>query len=359
MKKKLRIAQVAPLWFPIPPKKYGGVERIVHYLTEGLVKKGHNVTLFASGDSKTKAKLVPGWPQSLNKEKIKGKPISWKNSVFPLLNISQAFEQAHKFDIIHIHENKLCLSNFFTSFIKTPVVITIHDEFPTPEFKSRWALFTKYKKNNYISISKSHQKLGKKIGINFVDNIYNGIDFSLFKFNKNKGEHLTWLGRSAAKKGAEEAIIIAKKAKEKLLLAGRIDVNSPVSLEYYRNHMKPYFNKNIKYIGEVNDSQKNKFLGNAKALLYPISWEEPFGLVMAEALACGTPVIVFDRGSAREVIKDGKTGFIVKNIREAVAAVKKIDQIDRRDCRKWVEENFSIEKMVDNYEKVYYKVLKK
>ena len=358
-KKLLKIAQVAPLWLSLPPKKYGGTERIAYYLTEGLVKRGHKVTLFASGDSKTKAKLIPGWPKCLIKEKLYGKPIPWGNSILPLLNISQAFERADEFDIIHVHENAVCLSNFFTHLIKTPVVITIHDDFTSPENKDRWAAFKKYKNNNYISISKSHQRWGEKLGLNFTDNVYNGIDINLFKFKQKGGKYLAWLGRSAPKKGAREAIMIAKKAKEKLILAGRVDVNSPVSVEYYQKQMKPYFNEDIKYIGEVNDSQKAKLLNNARALLYPISWEEPFGLVMVEAMASGTPVIVFNRGSAREIVKDGKTGFIVKNIKEAVNAVKNIDQIDRRECRKWVEEKFTIEKMVDNYEKVFYKILKK
>ncbi len=357
-KKTLKIAQVAPLWLSLPPKKYGGTERIAYYLTEGLVKRGHKVTLFASGDSQTKAKLIPGWPKCLIKETLHGKPIPWGNSVLPLLNISQAFEMADKFDIIHVHENAICLSNFFTRLVKTPVVTTIHDDFPVPKNKDRWVAFKKYKNNNYISISKSHRNWGKKLGLNFVANIYNGVDINLLKFKSKKGEYLVWLGRSAPKKGAKEAIIIAKQAKEKLILAGRVDVNSPVSREYFQKQMKPYFNKDIKFIGEVNDSQKTKLLGNAKALLYPITWEEPFGLVMTEAMACGTPVIVFDRGSVREVVNDGKTGFIVKNIKEAVNAVKKIDRIDRKECRKWVEKNFTIEKMVDNYEKAYYKILK-
>lgn len=355
----MKIAQVAPLWLALPPKKYGGTERIAYYLTEGLVQRGHEVTLFASGDSKTKAKLIPGWPKCLIKEKLYGKPIPWGNAIFPLLNISQAFEMADKFDIIHVHENAVCLSNFFTRLTKTPVVITIHDDFPAPKNKDRWAAFKKYKNNNYIAISKSHRKWGEKVKLNFVATVYNGVDINLFNFKEERGEYLVWLGRSAPKKGAKEAIMIAKKAKEKLILAGRVDVNSPISKEYFQKEMKPYFNKDIKFIGEVNDTQKNKLLRNAKALLYPISWEEPFGLVSVEAMACGTPAIIFDRGSTREVVKDRKTGFVVKNIKEAVRAVKKIDQIDRKECRKWVEEKFTIEKMVDNYEKAYLKILKK
>lgn len=355
----MKIAQLSPLWLSLPPKKYGGTERIVYYLTEELVRRGHKVTLFASGDSKTKAKLVAGWPKCLLKERIHGKPIPWGNHVIPLLNISQAFEQAHEFDIIHAHENSTGLSNFFSRLVKTPVVTTVHDDFPVPKNKDRWAVFKKYKDNNYISISKSHQRLGKKLNLNFIGNVYNGIDLKFLKFNGKAKNHLVWLGRSAPNKGAKEAIVIAKKAKEKLILAGRVDKNSPASLEYYHKYMKPYFNKNIKYIGEIGDPQKGIFLGNAKALLFPIKWEEPFGLVMVEAMACGTPVIAFNKGSVPEIVKNGKTGFVVKDIKEAVEAIKRIDQIDRMECRKWVEKNFTIKKMVDDYEKLYYKILRK
>lgn len=349
----MKIAQVAPLWTSVPPEKYGGTERIVHYLTEELVKREHQVTLFASADSRTEAKLISVWPRALIKERLYGKPIPWGNCLFPLLNLARAFEEAKNFDIMHIHENSTCLSNFFIPLVKTPVVITIHDPAPNPKQKDNLAAFDRYKNHNYVSISLSHQRLWKKLGLNFVANVYNGTDLNLLKFKEKKKNYLVWLGRSSPNKGAREAILAAKKANEKLILAGRVDKNSAESVEYFEEEMKPLFGKNIKYIGEINDKKKSKILGEARAFLCPILWEEPFGLMMIEAMSCGTPVITFSRGSAREVIKEGKTGFIVQNVNEMAKAIEKVDQIKPSDCRKWVEDNFTVEKMVDNYEKVY------
>ena len=182
--KYMRIAQVAPLWFRVPPKTYGGTELVVYNLTEELVKRGHQVTLFASGNSKTSAKLVSGWPRNLIAERLYGHPIPWGNCIFPLLNISNAFEMANKFDIIHIHEPSRCLSNYFTRLIKTPTIITIHDPFPNLKAKDKIALFKKYKNNNYVAISKFHRQ-SMKLKIHFVGTVYNGINIKLFKFKKN------------------------------------------------------------------------------------------------------------------------------------------------------------------------------
>lgn len=357
---KLKIAQVAPLWFAIPPKKFGGVERIVYYLTEGLVKRGHNVTLFASGDSKTSAKLIPGWPRALTKEKLYNRPIPWGNPIFPLVNFTNALEMADKFDIIHIHENSTGLSNFFTKLVKTPIVTTVHDPFPDKKAIDRQLSFKKYKNHNYVAISKSHKRGARHMNLHFAATIYNGVDLSVLKFKeKPAGNYFVWLGRSAPNKGAREAIMAARKAKAYLRLAGRIDVNSKVAVQYYEKQMKPYFGKKIRYVGEVNDKEKAQLLGNAKALLMPIKWEEPFGLVMAEAMATGTPVIAFNRGAAPEIVQHGKTGFIVKTVSEMASAMKKIDKIDRKACRKRVEEHFSVERMVEDYEKLYFKLINK
>jgi len=345
--KKLRIAQIAPLWFSIPPKKYGGIERIISFLTEELVRRGHKVTLFAAGNSKTKAKLV-----SFIKKGAISKGVNWHDYYYNLLNHSIAFERASQFDIIHCHWG--IMGGFFQKFTKTPVLHTLHN-IPC-QIDPRWKVYKYYKDDlNLVFLSKSERK---NAPIRFKHSwvVYNGIDISQFRLNLKPKAHFIWIARVCPAKGIKEAIEIAKRAKVKLLLAGQIQ---PHHREYFEKEIKPELNSQIHYLGELSQEELSDFYGQAKGCLYPISWEEPFGLIMAESMACGTPVIAFNRGSVPEVIKDGKTGFIVKNINEAVRAIKKIDQIDRRECRKWVEKNFTVEKMVDEYEKVYYEILKR
>ena len=356
----MRIAQVAPLWFSLPPKKFGGTELVAYNLSEELVKRGHQVTVFASGDSNVSGKLISAWPKQLIKEKINGKVVPWNNAHFPLLNLYEVFSRADEFDIIHIHENSSILSAFFVNFTKTPVVSTLHNPFPIPNDKDQWATFNKFKKHNYVSISNAHKK-STRLKLNFVGTIYNGIDLEKYKYqDKTKEDYLVWLGRFYPNKGVIEAIKVAKKIGKKIILAGMIAQNSPLSYNYFEQKIKPQLEKGkVEYIGEVNLSQKNKILKNAFAFLNPIQWEEPFGLVMIEAMACGTPVIAFNRGSVPEIIKDGKTGFIVNNGKEMIGAVKKINKIKRQDCRNHIEKIFSVEKMTTEYEKIYKKLIKR
>lgn len=347
--KKLKIAQVAPMWFPIPPKKYGGIEWIVYHLCEGLEKLGHDVTLFASGDSKVPCKLSATYPKSLIEDGI-----SWNDQTYNMLNLSRAYERSSEFDIIHTHIDLWDI--YFAPLVKTPSIHTIHNPlYSSRKDDSRLTMFGKFKDNNYVAISNSHRKLSRA-KINFVDTIYNGIKMSDFKFNPKPENHFIWCARIDKYKGIENAIKIAQKAKVKLILAGRLD---PTQKDYFNSKIKPHLGKNIKYIGEYSFEEKSEFFGSAKALLYPIEWHEPFGLNMVESMACGTPVIAYNKGSVPEVVKDGKTGFVVENISEAVKALKKIDQIDRKSCREWVQEKFSTEVMVSNYEKAYYDIIKK
>ncbi|MFQ6049689.1 MAG: glycosyltransferase family 4 protein [Candidatus Paceibacterales bacterium] len=349
MKKKLKIAQIAPLWFSIPPKKYGGIEWIVYNLCEILTKRGHKVTLFASADSQVSGKLVSVYPRSLIADKI-----SWQDHTYNLLNLSEAFKRASEFDIIHSHIDLWEL--YFPQLVKTPCLHTIHNPlYSKAKRDSRLFIFERFKKNNFVAISNSQRKLSRA-KLNFVATIYNGIRIEEFKFNPKPKDHFIWCARIDKYKGIENAIEIAKKAKVKLILAGRLD---PGQEEYFRKNIKPHLGRQIQYIGEYSREEKSDFFGPAKALLYPIEWHEPFGLNMVESMACGTPVIAFKRGSVPEVIEDKKTGFVVNNIKTAVKAVKNIDKIKREDCRKWVEENFTQEVMVKNYEKLYYKLLKK
>jgi len=356
MAKKLRIAQIAPLWITIPPLKYGGIERIVAMLCDGLSGRGHEVTLFAAPGSTAKGKLISVYEKPLLDAKI-----DWSNPIWNLRNLSLATEMANedKFDIIHSHLDLWAL--FFHNLTKTPVIHTMHNPLyrtKTDAAKDdRLRLFVEEaKRTDIVFISQSAKDQAM---LEFPEKrsriIYNGIDLSHFKFNKKGGDHFVWIARMNKHKGVENAITAAEKMGVKLLLAGRID---PTQKEYFKTCIKPHLNDKIQYVGELTENQLSDFYGPAKACLYPIEWEEPFGLVVTEAMACGTPVIAYRRGSMPELIEDGKTGFVIdSNIDLLVEAMKKVDQIDRGSVRRQVEEKFSKERMVENYEKAYYQLL--
>ncbi len=347
---KLKIAQIAPLWENIPPDKYGGTERVIYYLTEGLVKLGHKITLFACGKAQTSAKLVSVYPNPLYRDNI-----PWTNITYPLLNITQAFDLEKEFDIIHMHLNKSSdyLALPLAKPIKNKVVFTLHFPYPASQNRfDRHLVLQKYKDLNYISISNSQRKGGENL--NWLGTVYNGVDVNFYTFNQKPKNYFLWLGKFNPDKGTKEAIIAAKKAKVKLLVAGVIDKLEKEDFLYYKKEIEPLIDNNqIIFVGEVNDQKKNELYGNAIALLNPIKWNEPFGLVMAEAMACGTPVIAFKNGAATEIITDEETGFLVNNIEEMANKIHKITKINRQKCRKRVETMFSIEKMVDGYCKIY------
>jgi len=336
--KKLKIAMLAPIAWRTPPRDYGPWELVVSNLTEGLVKRGYDITLFATKDSITKAKLHAICPRGYEEDKNIN-PEVWK-----LLHISELLERADEFDIIHNHFDYPLLT--YSRLIKTPILTTIHG-FSSPEI---YPVYEKYNDNvHYASISDSdrYEKL------DYIATIYNGINLADFTYNPNKGDYLVFLGRICYEKGTYEAIQIAKKAGKKLIIAGIIQEK-----DYFKKKVEPYIDgKQIKFIGPVGPKERNELLGNALALLHPVMKPERFGLVMPEAMACGTPVIAFDKGSIKEVVKDKKTGFAVNNIDEAVESLNSINKINRADCRKHVEENFGVEKMVDSYIKVYNKIL--
>ncbi len=354
--KKLRIAQVAPLWFTIPPKGYGGIERIVSMLAEELTRRGHEVTLFAAPGSQTSAKLVSVFDRSLSEANI-----PWSNPIWNLRNLSMAFEIANKgaFDVVHSHLDLWAL--FFQGISRVPIIHTMHNPLYRTNADAtkddRLRLFTEEAhRTNIVFISKSARKLAM-VDMPKSRVIYNGIDLEHFRFNKKGGEHFVWIARMNKHKGVENAIAAAEKLNAKLLLAGRID---PTQQEYFDKTIKPHLNKQIQYVGELKDNELSDFYGSAKALLYPIEWEEPFGLVVAEAMACGTPVIAYRRGSMEELIKDGESGFVIESdIEKLVEAMRKIDQIDRNAVRKHTRDNFSKERMVDEYEKLYYELCPK
>lgn len=354
--KRLRIAQVAPLWYPVPPKGYGGTELIVSLLTEELVRRGHKVTLYASGDSKTKAKKVSVVATSLTSMHI-----PWTAPGFNLLNLERAFSDAKKFDVIHTHIDPF--DSLFRASSKVPTVATLHNHFwpfqdaNTAKFHDRVSMYERFKRLPFVAISDAYRKLCP-VKLNFVATIHHGIRTDEFKFNPKPKDHFLWFGRIAAAKGLHNAVKAAHRSKENLLICGPFITKE--SREYYDKQVCGYVDgAKIRYLKERDRKDVPKLLGDAKALLYPLEWDEPFGLIMAEAMACGTPVIAYHRGSVPELIRDGVTGFIVDSIGAMIGAMKDIDRIDRAECRRHAEKQFSVRHMADKYEEVYAKLIKK
>lgn len=351
---KLRIAQVGTIWESTPPKLYGGTERVVHQLTEELVRQGHDVTLFATGDSKTNAKLNATYPRAAYRDGV-----SWENFLYPLEHVANVFEHAHEFDIIHMHLNRSqdYAALAFAQFVDTPVVSTLHFLLPTTDDKSRqdrYMFLNKYRHSNFISISDAQRTMD----LNYIATVYNGLDFSKYDVPDRPGKDLVWIGRFCADKGTKYAIEAAKLAGINLILAGKIDYLKQDAYDYWKKEIEPHIDgKQITYIGEVNDAQKIKLLKKAKAFLNPVMWNEPFGLTTIEAMAMGVPVIAFDKGPMREIILDGKTGYVVKNAREMAKALKKVDDLNRSLISQYAKSHFSSTAMANNYLKVYEKLI--
>ena len=338
----MKILQIAPLWIPVPPVTYGGTELVVSWLTEELVKRGHEVTLLASGDSKTSAKLIPIWPRSLWRARLNA-----PHAVFSLLY--EKLARIHgEFDIIHDH------CEFYTApfvpFLKKPIISTIHH----PMYEELIILFKKFPKINYVAISKAQRKSAP--GINLVTTIYHGVPIKQYPFNSKPQDYLLWLSKITPEKGLAEAIGTAKKSGERLIISGNILKEYK---DYFEYRLQPLIDgKQIQFVGASDFEKKIELFKNAKALLYPVQRPEPFGLVVIEAMACGTPVIAYKEGSMPELINEGKTGFLVKNQEEMIEALRKINKIRRIDCRRQVVKKFALEKMVNKYESLYNKILK-
>ena len=335
----MKIAILSPIAWRTPPRQYGPWEQVSSNIAEGLVERGIDVTLFASGDSITNGKLVSVIEQ----------PYAEHPEVDPkvaeCLHISHLMEQANNFDIIHNNFDFLPLS--YSRLIKTPMVTTIHG------FSSQ-KIIPVYKKYNntsyYVSISNSD----RSPELSYTATVYNGIDTREFSFNSESDNYLLFFSRIHPEKGVAEAIEIAKKSNRKLIISGLIQ-----DQEYFDSRVNPHIDgQEIIYVGNSGPVDRNKLLGSAFALLHPISFEEPFGLSVVEAMVCGTPVIAFNRGSMSELIVNGKTGFLVNNVEEAVEAVNSVEFIDRRACTEWASLNFSRKQMVDGYLEVYGKILR-
>lgn len=350
----LRIAQVGPLWERIPPQTYGGTERVVHSLTEELTTQGHHVTLFACGESQTKATLVAVYPRPLYRDHI-----PWTNIMYPLLHYSAVLEQAANFDIIHIHLNKASdyLSLPLFAPLQSKTVFTLHFPYPTAQGRTdRHLVLQKYKMHNFISISNNQRRGGENL--KWLGTVHNGIDLSPYTFSATPRDYFFWLGKFNPDKGVVEAIQAAQQAKVTLILGGSIDNLDHTDRQYYEQHVKPLIDgRQIQYVGELTDAQKNKYFGGAKAFLNPLQWEEPFGLTMAESLACGTPVIAFARGAAPEIITEGQTGFLVHKVNAMAQRIAEVDTLDRAACRQRAEQHFTASVMTQAYYALYEKVL--
>lgn len=339
----MKIAQIAPLIERVPPKKYGGTERVIHALTEELVKRGHEVTLFASGDSMTSAKLVSVYPRALREAKLKN---IYGANVWTLLNIATAFDMQDDFDIIHDHNDYLSLA--VANLAITPTVITVHGAFG---LENR-VIFQKISRPLVVTISKSQNMT---LGIHSAGTVYNGLNMENYPFSNIHDNYLLFVGRISPEKGVHYAIEVALILNLPLIIAAKLE---EIDLPYYRVNVEPYLSERIRWIGEVDNDERNKLMSHAFCMLHPATWREPFGLTLIEAQACGCPVVAFNRGSIPEIVVHGKTGYIVNDAEGMADAIANLDQIDRTECRKHALQNFNSQKMADGYEDIYKKILK-
>jgi len=338
----MRIAQVAPLYEPVPPRLYGGTERIVSYITEELVRRGHDVTLFASGDSRTSARLVAVASRARRLDKSSREILAADFS----RQFGRVFRNADDFDVIHCHVDYLAYP--FASLVRTPTLHTLHGRLDLPYLVP---VFRDFPEVPLVSISNAQRAPLASLDVTWAGTVYHGMPLDHSPFVAQPDDYLAFLGRLSPEKQPEVAIEVARRVGMPIKIAAKIDANDR---EYVDRVVRPLLDDPlVEFIGEVEDDRKAAFLGGARALLFPIDWPEPFGLVMIEAMACGTPVIARPCGSVPELIEDGRTGFIGDTVDDLVEAVKRIDTIDRAECRRHVEQRFSVPRMVDDYEVLY------
>ncbi|MFL6451901.1 MAG: glycosyltransferase family 4 protein [Bryobacteraceae bacterium] len=339
----MRIAQVAPLVETVPPESYGGTERIVSYLTEELVELGHDLTLFASGGSATKAKLVPVSEQSLRSDPSVKDPLTRT-----IVELEEVLKRTHDFDLIHFHDGYVHFP--LSRRLQIPSVTTVHGRMDLPDLVQ---IFNEFSEVPLISIS--NQQRSPLPFANWFATVLHGIPEHLFTFRPDPEDYAAFVGRICPEKRPDRAIEIAKHVGMPLKIAAKVD---KVDEQYFQSEIKPLLNSSlIEFIGEVNDAEKNELLRGARAFLFPIDWPEPFGLVMIESLACGTPVIAFECGSVPEVLEHGKTGFIVRTMDEAKQALRKVGAVSRLVCRQEFERRFTSARMAENYLLAYERLL--
>ncbi|HVP29480.1 MAG TPA: glycosyltransferase family 4 protein [Myxococcota bacterium] len=334
----MRIAQVAPLFESVPPTGYGGTERVVSFLTEALVALGHDVTLFATADSRTEARLVPCAPHALRRE------LSREEALAPHLRmVREVADREAEFDVIHAHIDHLPYAVARRS--RTPWITTLHGRLDLPELVP---VYREFREQRVVAISESQR--AQLPWLSWVGVVHHGIPRDLYRLHETAGEHLAFVGRISREKRVDRAVEIAVRAGRRLRIAAKID---DADRAYYER-VKPLLEHPlVEFVGELGDAEKDEFLGGAAALLFPIDWPEPFGLIMVEALACGTPVIAWRHGSVDEVLIDGKTGFLCDRTAEAVEAVFRLDRIDRVACRQDFEERFVAERMARQYIEIF------
>ena len=339
----LKIAQVAPLFESVPPKLYGGTERVVSYLTEELVRLGHEVTLFASGDSETKARLVAGCDRSLRLNADCEDQL-----VHHIGMLQKVLDESDRFDVVHFHIDYLHFP--LSRLMRLPQLTTLHGRLDIPDLVPFYKMF-----GDMPVVSISQNQRHPLPDVNWIGNVYHGLPQDLFKPCYEDGKYLAFLGRLSAEKGVDEAIQIAIRSNLPLKIAAKID---KADKEYFEAKLRKLMDHPlVEYVGEISEKEKNDFLGNAIALVFPINWSEPFGLVMVEALACGLPVVAYRRGSVPELIEHGSSGFIVDSQDAAVHAVQNIRVLDRRECRMAFDRRFTAARMAKDYIGVYRKVL--
>jgi glycosyltransferase involved in cell wall biosynthesis len=344
----MRIAQVAPLYEPVPPRRYGGTERIVSYVTEELVRRGHDVTLFASGDSQTAARLMAITERAVRLDANTRAALAADFS----RELGRVFRNADQFDVIHCHVDYLAYP--FCDLVRTPTLHTLHGRLDLPYLGP---VFRDFPNVALVSISNAQRAPLASLGLNWTGTVYHGMPLEQYTFVEQPGDYVAFLGRVSPEKQPQVAIEVAKRAGVPLRMAAKIDASDR---EFFEDAVRPLLDDPlIDFVGELDDSEKVAFISGARALLFPIDWPEPFGLVMIEAMACGTPVVARPCGSVPEVVEDGRTGFLGDTVDDLVEAVKRIDTIKRAECRRHVEQRFSVARMVDDYEALYRRAVRR
>jgi glycosyltransferase involved in cell wall biosynthesis len=335
----MKIAQIAPLLESVPPKGYGGTERVVSYLTEALVELGHAVTLFASGDSRTRARLVPVVPRSLRLDPRHPDWLAWHTVM-----LDQVFASAAEFDVMHFHVDFLHYP--LVRQCATPCLTTLHGRLDLPDLAP---LHRHFREQPLVSISQAQRKpLAES---RWIATVHHGLPEALYRFQAVPSDYFAFVGRISPEKRVDRAIEIAQATGTPLHIAAKVD---RVDRAYFERDIRPLLDDPlVEFVGEIGQDEKSDFIGRAKALLFPIDWPEPFGLVMIEALACGTPVIAYRCGSVPEILEHGVTGFIVDDMQQAVEAARQIDRIDRAACRRTFERRFTARRMAQQYLAVY------